>query len=298
MQMELASTAFALLHQLSDSFVSLALPALGLIIIFGMMGVINMAHGEMMMMGAYTTSFAWHAGVPFPLAVAMGGLMAGVFGIVLERIIIRRFYSQLLSSLVVTWGVSLIVTQGALLLFGPLIQNVPTPLSNFVVGELSFSYYRVLLLVLTCLLIAGLWALLKFTSFGVRARATMENAEMARALGVDVRWMYMVTFGLGAMLAGVAGGLLCVTGAISPFFGQGFTGQAFITVVVGGGADVVIGILTSSFSLAFVRTVVTSEFNILLGYAAMLIVALVIIRLLPTGISDWISKRRVHGAVR
>jgi len=108
----------------------------------------------------------------------------------------------------------------------------------------------------------------------------------------------MVTFGLGAMLAGIAGGLLCVTGTISPFFGQAYTGQAFITVVVGGGADVIIGLLSSSFSLAFVRTIITSEFNILLGYAAMLIVALVIIRLLPAGISDWISRRRVRGAVR
>ncbi len=296
--MEFASAAFGLFYQLSDSFVSLALPALGLILIFGMMGVINMAHGEMMMIGAYTTSFAWHAGMPFPVAVLMGGLSAGAFGIVLERVVIRRFYGQLLSSLVVTWGVSLILTQGSLLLFGPLIQNVPTPLSNFVVGDLSFSYYRIILLLVTCLLIFALWALLTFTSFGVRARATMESAEMARALGVDVRWMYMVTFGLGAMLAGIAGGLLCVSGAISPFFGQAFTGQAFITVVVGGGADVVIGLLTSSFSLAFVRTIVTSQFNILLGYAAMLVVALVIIRLLPTGISDWISKRRVRGAVR
>ena len=296
--MEIITITFGLLYQLSDSFVALALPALGLIIIFGMMGVVNMAHGEMMMMGAYTTSFAWYAGIPLPPAILLGGAVAGVFGIVLERAVIRRFYGQLLSSLVVTWGVSLVMTQGALLLFGPLIRNVPTPLGNFVVGEFSYSYYRVVLLIVTCALIFAVWALLTFTSFGVRARATMENAEMARALGVDVRWMYTITFGLGSMLAGVAGGLLAVTNTISPFFGQAYTGQAFITVVVGGGSEIITGLMSSALSLAFVRTVVTSQFNILLGYAGMLVFALIVIRFLPTGISDWIAKRRIRGAVR
>jgi branched-subunit amino acid ABC-type transport system permease component len=296
--MDMLTIAFSLLYQLSDSFVLLALPALGLIIIFGMMGVVNMAHGEMMMMGAYTTAFSWHAGVALPISILFAGVVTGVFGIILERIVIRRFYGQLLSSLVVTWGVSLVMTQGALLLFGPIIRNVPTPLGNFVIGDYSYSFYRIALLAVTCALIASVWALLRFTSFGFRARATMEDAEMARALGVDVRWMYTITFGLGAMLAGIAGGMLAATSTISPFFGQGFTGQAFITVVVGGAAEIISGLLSSAISLAFVRTVFTSQFNILLGYASMLLFALVVIRFLPTGISDWIVKRRISGAVR
>jgi branched-subunit amino acid ABC-type transport system permease component len=288
--MDILTVAFSLLYQLSDSFVLLALPALGLVIIFGMMGVVNMAHGEMMMMGAYTTAFCWHAGIPLPIAILFGGVVAGAFGVILERIVIRRFYGQLLSSLVVTWGVSLIMTQGALLLFGPMVRNVPTPLGNFVVGDYSYSFYRIALLFVTCIL--------AFTSFGFRARATMEDPEMARALGVDVRWMYMVTFGLGALLAGIAGGMLAATSTISPFFGQNFTAQAFITVVVGGAAEIISGLLSSAISLAFVRTVFTSQFNILLGYGGMLLFALVVIRFLPTGISDWIAKRRIRGAVR
>jgi branched-subunit amino acid ABC-type transport system permease component len=296
--MDILTLAFSLLYQLSDSFVLLALPALGLVIIFGMMGVVNMAHGEMMMMGAYMTAFCWHGGIPLPISILLGGVVAGAFGVVLERIVIRRFYGQLLSSLVVTWGVSLIMTQGALLLFGPMVRNVPTPLGNFVVGDYSYSFYRIALLVVTCVLIASVWALLAFTSFGFRARATMEDPEMARALGVDVRWMYMITFGLGALLAGIAGGMLAATSTISPFFGQNFTAQAFITVVVGGAAEIISGLLSSAISLAFVRTVFTSQFNILLGYGGMLLFALVVIRFLPTGISDWIVKRRIRGAVR
>ena len=291
--METISFIVSLLYQYADTIGVLALSAIGLIIIFGMMGVINMAHGEMMMIGAYITSFAYFAGVPSGIAVIFGAVGAGLAGIVLERIIIRRFYGQLLSSLVATWGLSLLLSQGALLIFGPQIKSVPTPFGSFALAELSYSYYRLFMLGIALITIAGLWALFRYTRFGVHARATMQNPRMARALGVDTDRIYALTFGLGAALAGLAGGLLALTANIGPFYGMSYTPQAFITVVVGGGADVITGLLVSVLSLGAAKTIFMNQFNILLGHVAMLVLAFVIIRLMPAGISEWIERRRV-----
>ncbi|MGD9536413.1 MAG: branched-chain amino acid ABC transporter permease [Alphaproteobacteria bacterium] len=284
----------SLLYQYADTIALLVLAAIGLIVIFGMMGVINMAHGEMMMIGAYITSFSHYAGIPTPLAVIFGGIGAGIVGIVLERLVVRRFYGALLASLVATWGISLILSQGAFLVLGPLIKSVPTPFGSFAVGELSFSYYRLFIFAMGLVLIAAVWALFRFTRFGLHARATMQDPSMARALGVDVARIYTLTFGLGTMLAGLAGGLLALTSTIGPFYGQSYTPQAFITVVVGGGAELVSGLLASVLSLGAVKTVFTNQFNILLGQVAMLVFAFVLIRLMPSGISDWIERRRLE----
>jgi branched-subunit amino acid ABC-type transport system permease component len=137
--------AFTYIYQYFDNIGFLILASVGLILIFGMMGVINMAHGELMMIGAYITAFAYHAGVPAPIAILLAGVGAGLVGIVLERLIVRHFYNQLLSSLVVTWGLSLMLSQGFLLVFGPSVLNVPTPFGGFSVGNLSFGIYRLVL---------------------------------------------------------------------------------------------------------------------------------------------------------
>jgi branched-chain amino acid transport system permease protein len=286
----------SLLYQYADTIAILVLSAIGLIIIFGMMGVINMAHGEMMMIGAYITSFCYYAGIPTALAVVFGGLGAGLIGILLERLVVRRFYGQLLASLVATWGISLILSQGALLVLGPLIKSVPTPFGSGGIGEVSFSYYRLFLFGAGLVMIGGVWALFRFTRFGLHARATMQDSSMARALGVDIGRVYALTFGLGTALAGLSGGLFALTSTIGPFYGQGYTPQAFITVVVGGGAELVSGLLASALSLGAIKTVITNQFNILLGQVAMLVFAFVVIRLMPSGISDWVERRRLQSS--
>ena len=154
------------------------------------------------------------------------------------------------------------------------------------------------MLAIALITIAGLWALFRYTRFGVHARATMENPRMALALGVDTARIYALTFGLGAALAGFAGGLLALTANIGPFYGMSYTPQAFITVVVGGGADVITGLLASVLSLGLAKTIFVNQFNILLGHVAMLVLAFVIIRLMPAGISEWIERRRTSVRVR
>ena len=230
--------------------------------------------------------------MPTALAIVVGGIGAGYVGILIERLIVRRFYGQLLASLVATWGLSLVLSQGFLLLFGPGPKGIPTPFGSFTVGEFSYSYYRLVMLVVALTMILGVWALFTFTRFGVQARSTMENPEVARALGINTSAIYALTFGLGSMLAGLAGGMFALTALIEPNFGRCVTVVAFITVVVGGGADFVSGLLASALTLAGVKTLVINQVNILLGQVAMMLTALIIIRLMPNGFSGYFERMR------
>lgn len=281
-------------YQYFDNIGFLVLAAVGLIVIFGMMGVINMAHGELMMIGAYITANLFHAGVPSPIAIVLAGLGAAAVGVLIERLIIRHFYNQLLSSLVVTWGISLILSQGFLIAFGPSTLNVPTPFGSFAVGEDTYGVYRMVLFGVAVALIALVWMIFRFTKFGVLARATMENPGMADALGVSTTVVYTATFGIGSFLGGVAGGMFALTATISPFFGGNYTPLAFITIVVGGAANPVTGLITSVLALAGVQTIVNNVFNVYIGYVAIFGTAIVILLLLPRGISDWLERRKLR----
>lgn len=296
--MDLVGQLVSYLYQYLDNASFLILAAVGLILIYGMMGVINMAHGELMMIGAYVATLSFHAGVPIPVAVILAGCAAGIAGIIIERLIVRHFYNQLLSSLVVTWGLSLILSQGVLLLFGPSTMNMPTPLGSFSVGGFSFGVYRMVLFAVAVALIVAIWALFRFTSFGNQAHAVMENPRMADALGIDSRRVYTLTFGLGSALGGIAGGMFAMTSAISPFFGQTYTPMAFITVVIGGGANAVLGLAYASAYLAGVQTIASNVFNEYIGYVSIMAAAFVALLVMPSGISDFVERRRSRAMQR
>ena len=296
--MDTLAVIFSFIYQYADNVGFLLLSAAGLIIIFGMMGVINMAHGELMMIGAYITAFAYHAGVPAPIAIILAGVGSGLAGVVLERLVIRFFYRQLLSSLVVTWGISLVLTEGFLLIFGPSILNVPTPYGSFAVGDLTFGIYRLVLFGVSLMLIGVIWTLFVYTRFGTRARATMENPEMAEAFGINTSRMYALTFGLGSALGGIAGGMFALTATISPFFGVNYTLFAFITVVVGGGTNVITGITSSAMALAGAQTIVNNAWSVYVGYVSMMLAAFLILLFLPRGISEYLERRKVRVARR
>ena len=289
--MDAIALAASVLYQLGTNGAFLLLSALGLIVILGMMNIINLAHGELMMLGAYTATITVQRGVPFALAVPLAFLVVALFGIVLERLVVRRFYGRELGALVVTWGVSLILSQGTLLLLGPFMPSIQIPGGSVAVGQYSFSDYWLILIALTTAIVAVLWWVYNRTHFGLQARATMQNAAMARALGVDTGRVYMLTFGLGAGLAGLSGALLAPTTSIAPFMGQQFVAPAFITVVVGGATNVITGALGSSLILSLVRTPVGFLFGAFLGLVALLLAALIIIRLMPDGISAWLQRR-------
>lgn len=290
----MTADVFGFIYQYFDNMAFLILAAVGLSIIFGMMGVINMAHGELMMIGAYITVFAYQAGVPIPLAILLSGIGAGLAGMILERLVIRYFYKQLLSSLVVTWGISLILQQGFLMIFGPSVLNVPTPFGSLSVGDLSFGVYRMVLFAVAVGLVLGVWMILTQTSFGTRARATMEDPAMADALGSNSRRIYALTFGLGSALGGISGAMFALTATISPFFGTNYTPMGFITVVVGGGANVVAGLVGSVAILGGVQTLMNNLVSVYFGYVAMIAVTLVVLLILPTGLSEYFEKVKLR----
>jgi len=289
--MEFLSSAFAFLYQAGDAFAFLVLAACGLAIVFGMMGVINLAHGEFILCGAYVSTFAIHAGVPFLLAVLAGTVAAGLLGVVLERLIVRHLYHRPLDSIVLTWGLSLIVTQGTLIVLGSTIRGTGTPLSSFDFLGYSYSEYRVVLIAVASGVLGLLFALFRYTRFGLMARATIQLPHMSSALGVNTNLMYSMTFGLGTALAGLAGALYAPTMTLVPTMGSAFVVDAFVTVVVGG-ADVFLGTAPAAAILGTMKAALISWHGQMAGYIGILLTAVVVIRVLPNGISGWILKPR------
>ncbi len=284
-------TVFGFLYQFGDACAFLILCASGLAIIFGMMGVINLAHGEFIMCGAYVTVTIAKAGVPLGIAVAGGALAAGLVGIVVERLVIRRLYDRPLDTIVATWGISLIASQGTLILLGPSLTDVSTPLGSVTVGALSYSVYRFLLMGIAATLLLGLYALFSLTRFGELARATIQVPHMAEALGVDTRLIYSATFGIGAALAGLTGGLYAPTMTLVPTMGSQFIMEAFVTVVVGG-ADVFLGTAPAAVLLGFVKAGMTTWQGQLAGQIGLLVAVIAVIRVLPRGVSGLLLRER------
>ncbi|WP_131117870.1 ABC transporter permease subunit [Lichenihabitans psoromatis] len=279
------------LYQFGDAAAFLILAASGLAIIFGMMGVINLAHGEFIMAGAYTTVSVAKLGVPLPLAIGCGALVAGLIGIVLERLVIRHLYRRPLDTIVATWGVSLIASQGTLILLGPSLSDISTPLGSVQIGDLSYSVYRFVLMGTAAAILLALYLLFTFTRFGVLARATIQVPHMAEALGVNTRLIYSLTFGIGAALAGATGGLYAPTMTLVPTMGSQFITEAFVTVVTGGG-DVFLGTAPAGVMLGFIRAAITSWEGQLAGQIGLLVAVIIVIRILPRGISGLILRER------
>ena len=279
------------LYQFGDAAAFLVLSACGLAIIFGMMCVINLAHGEFIMGGAYVTATVSKMGAPLPLAILCGALAAGLVGIVLERLVIRHLYHRPLDTIVATWGISLIVSQGTLILLGPSLTDMSTPLGSVTIGELSYSVYRFALMGVAVAILAGLYALFNFTRFGVLARATIQVPHMEESLGVNTRLIYSLTFGIGAALAGATGGLYAPTMSLVPTMGAQFIMEAFVTVVVGGG-DVFLGTAPAGVALGFVKALMTTWQGQLAGQIGLLVAVILVIRILPRGISGLILRER------
>jgi urea ABC transporter permease protein UrtB len=282
-------TIFSISYQFGDAFAFLVISCAGLAVIFGMMGIINLAHGEFIMCGAYVTAATARAGVPLPLAIACGALVAAIIGMALERTVIRHLYHRPLDSIIATWGISLIATQGILILLGPTMQGIGTPLGSTLVGDRSYSVYRLVLLATSIALLLGLYLLFYRTRFGVISRATIQRPDTARALGVDTRRMYALTFGLGAGLAGLAGGLYAPTMTMVPTMGATFIVESFVTVVVGG-ADIFLGAAPAAAILAVIKAALTAWYGQLFGQIGLLVAVIIVIRIMPGGLSAFIKR--------
>ena len=279
------------LYQFGDAVAFLVLCSSGLAVIFGMMGVINLAHGEFIMAGAYMTVTVAKLGAPLAFAVVCGAAFAGLIGIAVERAVIRPLYGRPLDTIVATWGISLIASQGTLILLGPSLADVSTPLGSVQIGAYSYSNYRFVLMGTAAAILLALFLLFHFTRFGVLARATIQVPHMAEALGVDTRLIYSATFGIGAALAGATGGLYAPTMTLVPTMGSQVITEAYVTVVTGGG-DVFLGAAPAAVILGFIRAAMTSWQGQLAGQIGLLVAVIVVIRVLPRGVSGFLLRER------
>ncbi|MGH3274521.1 MAG: ABC transporter permease subunit [Streptosporangiaceae bacterium] len=282
--MNLAGTVNFLVSSVLFNIALLAVISIGLAVIFGMMGIINLAHGEFIMIGAFFTLTGVKHGLNIWIAMPVAAVAVGFVGVAVERCLIRFLYGRLAATMLATWGLSLILVQAATLIYGPTPQGIQTPLKSFHIGRYDISEYSLAFIGVTVAIIGLVLFVFTRTRYGLMARATMQSPGMAAAVGVNAGRINMMTFAFGSALAGAAGALLAPLVGVVPSMGQSYVGQAFMTVVVGG-PGVLTGTASASGLLGTVSSVTSNLVNSVLGSVALLVVAVILLRLMPTGLS-------------
>jgi urea transport system permease protein len=274
----------------------LLLAAIGLAITFGVMGVINMAHGEMVMLGAYTTfmvqeafrnvlpgAFDWSLLVAVPAAF----VVTGAIGIGIERGIIRFLYGRPLETLLATWGLSLMLQQAVRTIFGPTNREVGNPawMSGAweVAGGLTLTYNRIWIIVFALAVFVTLMVLIRRSSYGLQMRAVTQNRPMASSMGIRTGWVDAMTFGLGSGIAGMAGVALSQIDNVSPNLGQGYIIDSFMVVVFGGVGNLW-GTLVGALSLGLVNKFLEPYAGAVLAKIFILVAIILFIQKRPRGL--------------
>jgi branched-chain amino acid transport system permease protein len=263
----------------------LALTSAGLAIVFGMMRVINLAHGEFVLLGGYTTLKCSQLGINVYVAMlVISPLLVGIVGLVVERVIIRFLYGRMIDTMLATWGLSLTLVGLVTLYFGPSAMSIPAPIPGYQLGTYQMGGYNLFIILVTAALFVAMWGVLKFTRAGLIARGAMQGPDVVAALGYNPRTVYMVTFTVGAALSGLAGGVLAPLTGLLPSSGGAYIAKAFITVITGGAA-VISGTLSSSIIFGTINQLVSFAAHPVIGEIAMLALAIILLRMMPKGIT-------------
>ncbi|NRB73579.1 MAG: urea ABC transporter permease subunit UrtB, partial [Verrucomicrobiales bacterium] len=276
----------------------LLIVALGLAITFGLMGVINMAHGELIAVGAYATyltevvftSWFGDSGLGFELyfvfALPVSFLAAALLGLVLERGVIQFLYKRPLESLLATWGVSLILQQVFRLIFGAANRQVNSPrwlMGSFEIADVTLNYNRLFVIGFAVLIVIGTWLLMTRTPLGLCIRAVMQNRDMAASMGIRTARVRTLTFCFGAGLAGLAGAFLSQIGNVGPSLGQSYIVDSFM-VVVAGGVGNIIGTVISAFGIGVVDQVLQPTLGPVMGKICVLVAIILFLQWRPGGL--------------
>ena len=270
----------------------LVLIAIGLSITFGVMGVINMAHGELMMLGAYTTyavqsAMPEHIGISIIVAIPAAFVVAGLTGVVMERTIIRFLYGRPLETLLATFGVSLILQQTVRSIFSALNRSVITP--DWMSGSLrindalAITYNRLYIVIFTLVIFSLVLLVLRRTRIGLDIRAVSQNRSMAKAMGIPTEWVDAMTFGLGSGIAGVAGVALSQLTNVGPNLGQSYLIDSFMVVVFGGVGNLW-GSLIGGMSMGIVNKILEPYAGAVLSKIFVLIALILFIQIRPRGL--------------
>jgi urea transport system permease protein len=274
----------------------LLLAALGLAITFGLMGVINMAHGEMLMIGAYSTFvvqnlfkeylpnlFDWYLIAAIPTAF----IVSGVIGIIMERTVIRHLYGRPLETLLATWGISLVLIQTVRLIFGA--QNVEVANPSYLSGGIqAFSgvvlpFNRIAIIIFVIFVVISVWTLLQKSSLGLQVRAVTQNRGMASCVGISTRKIDMYTFGLGSGVAGLGGLALSQIGNVGPELGQLYIVDSFMVVVLGGVGKIA-GTVAGAMGLGVLNKFLEPVAGAVLGKILILVLIIIVIQKRPQGL--------------
>ncbi|MGK0284779.1 MAG: urea transport system permease protein [Patiriisocius sp.] len=263
----------------------LVLSSMGLAVVFGMMRVINLAHGEFVMLGGYTTLACYEAGMNIFFAMlVVAPIVVGIIGLIVERLVVRWLYGRMIDTMLATWGLSLLFVGLVSMVFGSSAKGVATPIPGYQMGSYLMGGYNLFIIAITIVLVCLMWFVLKHTRVGLVARGAMQNPEIASSLGYNPKTIYMLTFTAGAAISGLAGGILAPLTGLLPSSGGAFIAKAFITVITGGAA-ILSGVLSSGVLFGTINQLVSFGANPVMGEIAMLVLAIVLLRLMPKGIT-------------
>lgn len=261
--------------------------ALGLAIIYGSMGVINLAHGEFVMLGAYCT-WALQNFLGFSILVSLPivFLAVGLVGWIIERVVVQRLYKRPLDTILATWGIGIILQQAVRLGVGAESRFVKGPVlleGNLELGGVFLSNYRIFVIIFSLAVLAGSWALLTKTEFGKKLRAVIQNREISECYGIESKQIYSITFAYGAGLAGIAGALITPLFSTIPTMGTSLVVDAFLVVIIGGLGSLV-GAAVASALIGEVTALFSIVMNDTLGRIAVLGCIILLIRFRPRGL--------------
>ena len=262
---------------------TLAVLALGLAVIFGLLGVLNIAHGEFVMIGAYCAYVA-QGGWPYLAALPLTLAVCAILGLAVEWIMIRPLYRRPFDTLVATWGLSLLLRKIAEAIFGLGYQSVNIPLPGTVklLGT-EYPIYRLLLIAISLAVVAALVVWYGQSRTGSRIRAMVSNPELAQAQGISVRWLAAGTFVTGTCLAGLGGVMIAPLVPVQPFMGLDYVLRAFFVLIVGGLGSVA-GLFSGAAAIGGVDSIISAATNAANGYFAVLVLAILFLWLRPRGI--------------
>jgi branched-chain amino acid transport system permease protein len=284
---------FVIIVEMLYAVASLVLISAGLAIVFGMMKIINLAHGEFMMMGGYVTITAVTLGANvFVAMLIIAPVVVGLIGLVVERLVIRHLYGRLVDTMLATWGLSLFFIGLATMIFGNTTTGISTPISGFTVGNYQVNGYNFFIILIAIVLLGLMYAVLKGTRLGLIARGAMQLPDMAAALGYSPERIYMATFFCGSALSGLAGAILAPLVGLVPTSGGAYIAKAFITVIAGG-PSLITGLMASSGLFGFISQIFTFAVSPVMGEVALLLAAVVLLRLLPQGVTGKFFRGRL-----
>lgn len=285
--------SFVILVEMLYAVATLVLISAGLAVVFGMMKVINLAHGEFMMLGGYATITATGMGVNvFVAMLIIAPLIVGIIGLVVERLVIRHLYGRLVDTMLATWGLSLFFIGAATMIFGNTTTGISTPIPGFALGAYQINGYNFFIILVAIALVLALLAVLKGSRAGLIARGAMQRSDMAAALGYSPDRIYMATFFCGSALSGLAGAVLAPLVGLVPTSGGAYIAKSFITVIAGGPA-LIAGLISSATSFGVISQIFTFAVSPVVGEVALLVAAVVLLRLMPQGITSRFFKGKL-----